>query len=103
MAQHFNTHTISDISGKPGSTVSYTHNGISYEIDLDPLEAHNFERMRKAYQKKMDAYLGVSRRTSAAPREYDPSEVREWAANNGHKVPARGRLSTALIDAYMNR
>lgn len=30
----------------------------------------------------------------------DPARVREWAANNGFKVPARGRLPRQLVEAY---
>lgn len=104
MAQQINTSIVSDFSGKPGATISYSHNGVSYEIDLDPLEARNFERMRQAFNEKMQAYLDVSRRVGGrASRNYDPSKVREWAADNGYEISARGRLSDALIDAYMAR
>lgn len=48
----------------------------------------------------------VSVAASAAARlrsrlDYDPEEVRAWAAANGHRAPRRGRyLPGALLDAY---
>ncbi|MGP5390323.1 Lsr2 family DNA-binding protein [Glutamicibacter arilaitensis] len=31
---------------------------------------------------------------------YKLSEIRQWAQENGHDVPTRGRVPNAVIDAY---
>ncbi|WP_373865637.1 Lsr2 family DNA-binding protein [Kocuria flava] len=44
-----------------------------------------------------------SRARSADTRQrsgYKLSEIRRWAQENGHDVPARGRVPNAAIDAY---
>ena len=40
--------------------------------------------------------------TSKAQRQ-DTGQIREWAAANGFKVSARGRISAEVMEAYRNR
>jgi hypothetical protein len=50
--------------------------------------------------------VGAARRTpkpAAAPKPFsgfDPAAVRAWAAGNGMKVNARGRIKSEVIEAY---
>ena len=103
MAQKINTTIVSDLSGNPAETFEFSHNGIIYQVDLDPLEAQNFTRMRDAFNEKMKRYTKAGRRIGDAERKYDPAKVREWAASNGFDLPARGRISNTILDAYMAR
>ncbi|MFE9645812.1 histone-like nucleoid-structuring protein Lsr2 [Streptomyces sp. NPDC006365] len=35
--------------------------------------------------------------------DYDAAEVRAWARQNGHEVPARGRIPSPVLDAWRQR
>jgi len=41
-----------------------------------------------------------SKHGSAGVKHDDPIAVREWAKNHGHKVSERGRIPTAVLEAY---
>ncbi len=101
-----------DFDGKKADeTVSFSLDGVSYEIDLS---AKNAAELRKA----LAAYIEVGRRVgrgsrngrsgrpaAAAPRsrkgsDYDPAAVRAWAASNKVNVSARGRISSSVLEQY---
>lgn len=110
-----NVTIVDDFDGAtPAETIPFTFGGSSYTVDLGPLNAANFNKMREAHERKiaalneefeakMDKFVKVAKRTGRASlgeRDYDPAQVREWAAQNGHDVPARGRISNDVIHAY---
>jgi len=94
-------------------TVAFGLDGSSYEIDV--CEDHAAE-LRDAFA----SFVGASRRAgraAAAPaqrrsgaRASRPAAsgsdrervqaIREWARTHGHKVSERGRLSSAVTEAY---
>lgn len=58
---------------------------------------------RKANTKKPTARRKSSPRASAAVAVSGPERtraIREWATDNGHTVSTRGRISTAVLEAY---
>ena len=108
MAQRIMTELVDDVDGKTikggkGGTVQLGLDGVSYELDLS-------DRNRAALDKALAPYLEAARRvggrrrgTNRTPAKTDPSQaraIREWAARNGHQVPARGRVPAAVVEAY---
>jgi hypothetical protein len=110
MAREVIEKLVDDLDGGAATeTVSFALDGTSYEIDLSKKNA-------AAFRKSLDRYIKVSRRTSAggsrrrraAPsangskpkREYDITQLREWAGANDVAVPSRGRIPRAVVDQY---
>ncbi|HSP37510.1 MAG TPA: Lsr2 family protein [Frankiaceae bacterium] len=98
---------LDDLDGsEAAATVSFSLDGQEYEIDLSE---ENASRLREAfnewtpYARKVGGRAGT--RSSAVPRprrspEGDSSTVRQWAEQQGYQVSARGRIATAIRDAY---
>jgi len=105
MAQRVHVVLVDDIDGGDASeTVSFGLDGVDYEIDLS--EQHATE-LREA----LALYVGHGRRTGgrkrggqraagAAKEGPSASDIREWARENGWDVPARGRVSADVREAY---
>jgi hypothetical protein len=92
---------LSDLSGEDeASTVRFSVQGSSYEIDLTKDEATELFRALDPYVKKARK---VSRRARAAgtpPTSGVYGRVRAWARANGRTVAERGRPSRELVQAY---
>jgi nucleoid-associated protein Lsr2 len=109
MAQKVTVLLVDDIDGGTADeTVSFSLDGVSYEIDLS---AKNAGTMRDAFAQ----YVGQARRVggrSSGGRgssrgrarrgggDNRTAEIREWARSNGHKVNERGRIPATIIEAY---
>jgi hypothetical protein len=105
MAQKVQVLLVDDINGSEAAeTVSFSLDGVSYEIDLTPANA-------KKLRDDLATWVGHARRsggrktsrratTSGGSRRGDLGAVREWARNNGHKVSDRGRISAGILAAY---
>jgi hypothetical protein len=94
-------------------TIAFGLDGSSYE--LDACEQHAGE-MREAFARYVGAARragrpaagssarrasrGTSRSTASGGDRERVQAVREWARANGHSVSERGRLSSAVIEAY---
>lgn len=93
--------------GEADETVSFALDGTSYEIDLN---ADNAEKLREAlatyvgHARKVTGSRGGGRRSSSRSSGNgsgpSPKEVREWARENGHEVPDRGRIPAEVREAY---
>jgi hypothetical protein len=88
--------------GKADETVTFSLDGVSYEIDLS---AKNANKLRDA----LALYVGSARRVGGRRRKGSRSatgpagssaEIREWARNNGWDIPERGRIATEVREAY---
>jgi hypothetical protein len=98
---------VDDLDGSDASeTVRFALDGVAYEIDLSQANA---DSLRQALAR----WLSKARRAGSAtgrPRvrrtelpAIGPSRsalIRAWAATNGHQVPARGRIPSAVVSAY---
>jgi len=94
-----------DGSTEDVGTVQFNLDGVAWEIDLS---TGNAARLRAALAK----YVERARRTPASPRRRghaataeparrdDTHAIREWARENGYQVPARGRISRKIRDAF---
>ncbi|WP_462418559.1 histone-like nucleoid-structuring protein Lsr2 [Kytococcus sp. Marseille-QA3725] len=96
--------------GEATETVTFSLEGVSYEIDLN---AENAAKLRDdladwvAHARRSGGRRsGTSRRSSAgssttgAARKREIAAIREWGRANGWEVSDRGRLSADLEEAY---
>jgi hypothetical protein len=108
MAQKTLIQLVDDLDGsalnsEEGRTLTFSLEGVSYEIDLS--QAH-VDELTEALAPYVAAGRKVSGRKSAARTsgsKSDPVElqkIRDWAGKNGHTVSSRGRISAAVRDAY---
>ncbi|WP_043686724.1 histone-like nucleoid-structuring protein Lsr2 [Streptomyces xylophagus] len=93
---------LTDTEGEDIATHTFSLDGVSYEIDLNP----------DSHQLLLDAlapFLKVGRKSGSAPRRRgsskradgpDPIKVREWAKSQGIEVNARGRVPRDVIEKY---
>ena len=93
-----------DKSSAADETVSFSLDGVSYEIDLT---SKNATKLRD----DLAVWIGHAERTGGrrspgrsagkgTGRKADLGAVREWARQNGHKVSDRGRISADVQAAY---
>lgn len=93
-----------DLDGGPADEmITFTVDGVGYEIDLN---SGNAQQFRNA----VAPYVNAARRTGGRQRRQQSStgrgrsawltEVRNWAQANGYEVAARGRVAQTVIDAY---
>jgi hypothetical protein len=102
MASRTITLFTDDIDGTEDnvSTVSFSFDGTSYEIDLS-------DKNRSALEEALSLYIGHARRIGrktgiAGSRtvKVNPGEIRAWARGQGLQVPERGRIPQAVLDAW---
>lgn len=101
-----NTQTIVTLTddldgGKADRTVTFSYDGVNYEIDLSKKNAN-------ALDKAVSPYLNAARKvrrsrtraTASAGKRSDLAEIRAWAKANGHDLSDRGRIPAAVTEAY---
>ena len=103
MAQRVEVILEDDVDGgSADETVSFSLDGVSYEIDLS---TKNANKLRDAFA----LYVGSARRVGGRRRKGSRSttgpagssaEIREWARNNGWDIPERGRIASEVREAY---
>ena len=105
MAQKVQVILVDDIDGGPAEeTLSFSLDGVSYEIDLS---SANAAKLRDSFA----PYVGTARRVggrSSAGRgrgrrssgDNRTAQIREWARANGHQVNERGRVAASIVAAY---
>lgn len=104
MAKETLTIITDDLDGsKDAQTVSFALEGVEYSIDLSN---RNLKKLRDALAPYVEAGEKVSRsrrssrRSSSSTSKSQSATIREWARDNGHEVPSRGRIPQAVVDAY---
>jgi hypothetical protein len=113
MARQYVEQLTDDLDGgKADTTVRFSWENATYEIDLSKKNAAAFAKLVKPY---VDAGRKVRRSTAANGRRagrsgnggrgraHDLSAVRAWAKENGHSVAERGRIPAAVLAAYQSR
>ncbi len=105
MAQKVQVVLIDDLDGgEAEESVSFSLDGVSYEIDLS---AANAEALRESVAE----WIGHARRISGRagrgrgagrgrPAKADLTDVRSWARENGYPVSDRGRVAADVMNAY---
>ena len=105
MARKVEVLLIDDIDDSPAAeTIAFAFDGKPYEIDLS--EQHAAE-LRESFARWVSAGRKVSTRVptqSTGPRSRsdrkDLRQLRQWAAENGFTMSERGRISTAVQEAF---
>lgn len=102
------THVVllDDTNGEEAAeTVRFGLDGVEYEIDLTK---ENAASLREAFA----TYVSSGRRSGRAHRSTggrsrgassggrQASEIRAWAAENGHTVSDRGRIPATVLQAF---
>ena len=106
MAQKNVTILIDDITGKElpagaGETVSFSLDGVRYELDIDVKSAGKLRAVLAPYieaGRRLHGPSGVRVRRVKTPN--DPAAVRAWAASHGLDVSSRGRVPAHVIAQY---
>ncbi|WP_063064649.1 histone-like nucleoid-structuring protein Lsr2 [Nocardia violaceofusca] len=107
MAKKVIVELIDDFDGKSKAeeTVSFSLDGVEYEIDLSN---KNARKLRSAFEQ----WTGPARKVGRIPRgkaktttratadKQKTGAIREWAKNNGYNVSSRGRIQADIIEAY---
>lgn len=106
MAQKVTVLLVDDIDGgSADETVSFSLDGVSYEIDLSSKNA-------SAFRDSLAQYVGTARRVGSrgtagrtagrrrSSGDNRTAQIREWARSNGQKVNERGRISATVVEAY---
>jgi len=102
---------IDDLDGgKAAETVTFGLDGTTYEIDLSSKNATAFRKsLARFIQAARPASSSArSSRRKPAPsanglkpkRDFDITQLREWAGTNKVSVPSRGRIPQAVVDQY---
>jgi len=104
MAQRTVIKLVDDLDHKEiedgGQTVSFSYNGVQYEIDLG-------EKNAKKFDKALAPFVAAARRTggrhargSKSTGAVDTKAVRAWAKSNNIEISARGRIPAQVVDQY---
>jgi hypothetical protein len=91
------------LDAETGETVPFAIDGRAYEIDLSADHAAALRQALTPYvTSARPTDVGRARRRGASRQRggYALSVIRVWAQENGHEVPARGRVRNTVIDAY---
>lgn len=103
MARKTVVELIDDLDGSTAEqTVSFSLDGVAYEIDLSEENAHKLRDELGEWITK-SRRVGGRRSTTRAGRAAsagDSARIREWARENGYEVPDRGRVAASLRAAY---
>lgn len=109
MARQVVTLLTDDLDGSEAdSTVEFGLDGVNYTIDLSE---KNAAKLRKALEQYISAGTRAGRgvlqgrraRGGVLPARSNRDQnqaIREWAAKNGHEVSERGRIPTAVVEAF---
>ena len=111
MAQITQVKLVDDLDGgEAAESVAFSLDGRFYEIDLSDKHA---AALRDAFAPFISSARRAGNGSKVASRQRmsmragrsreDTAAVREWAKANGLEVSTRGRISTAVLEAYDNR
>jgi Lsr2 len=101
MARQTQIVVTDDLDGSAAdSTVRFSYQGASFEIDLNKKNAGMFARAIEPYieaGRKVRTGPGRASRTAPGTSKPNPAEVRAWARDQGVEVSDRGRVPAELV------
>ena len=108
MAQQVLVQLVDDLDGTASSdvsTVSFSLDGVTYEIDLSEANA---ERLRGSLSQYVDSARRVGGRLKRGSKSgqngsgssQEAGLVRAWANENGYGLSGRGRIPSHVVAAY---
>lgn len=98
MARRETIEFVCDVSGKPADEqVDFALDGQKYQIDLTDKHAKEFRAL-------LTPFIKVARNTGSVPNKFggspDLAALKEWAAKNQIKLPARGRIPHEIRERF---
>lgn len=104
MAQKVSVETIDDLDGvsTADATVSFTFDGVGYEIDLSSANADKFRNdiaVWIGHSRVVGKSAGRGRKSGGE----DLAAIRSWAQSQGIAVAMRGRVSGDIVAQYHKR
>ncbi|KQU28401.1 MULTISPECIES: histone-like nucleoid-structuring protein Lsr2 [unclassified Rhodococcus (in: high G+C Gram-positive bacteria)] len=120
MAKNLIVEMTDDIDGSviadgTGESIEFSVDGVDYAIDLNDKNAEEFrkafgyyiEHAAKVGGRKRGGHTSAVRAAAEATTKKsskrDPEQtraIREWANSNGYEVSDRGRIPTAVVEAF---
>lgn len=103
MAQKHVIEFIDDLDGSEASqTLTFSLDGVDYEIDLSDTNAENLRSALSTYTEKARR-TGGRKRSATEVRSTGPSskDIRAWAQAQGLEINSRGRIQAAIVDQYL--
>lgn len=108
MAQQVLVQLVDDLDGTAStdvSTVSFSLDGVTYEIDLSD---SNAERLRGSLEQYVESARRVGGRLKRGGKpgqngsgsSHDAGLIRAWANENGFGLSGRGRIPSHVVEAY---
>src|SRR5262245_23187438 len=107
MAQQVLVQLVDDLDGTAStdvSTVSFSLDGVTYEIDLSE---SNAERLRGSLSQYVESARRVGGRLKRGSKgqngsgsSHDAGLIRAWANDNGFGLSGRGRIPSHVVEAY---
>jgi nucleoid-associated protein Lsr2 len=106
MAQETIVRLLDDIDGKPADeTVSFSLDGITYEIDL---RSKNADKLRKVFAPYVEKARKAGARRAGraggrgrtAHNRERAAEIRGWAKEQGITINDRGRIPAEIVQAF---
>jgi hypothetical protein len=102
MAQKVQVLLVDDLDhGEADETVSFSLDGVAYEIDLS---SGNAQRLRDSLEPFVKgarkANITRRRRSRAASSRERSADIRAWAKAHGIKVNERGRIPQSVVEQY---
>jgi nucleoid-associated protein Lsr2 len=108
MAQETIVRLLDDIDGKPADeTVTFSLDGVTYEIDL---RSKNADKLRKVFAPYVEKARKGPRRTGrsagrgrTAHNRERAADIRGWAKQHGITINDRGRIPAEIVQAYESK
>ncbi|MFV9452754.1 histone-like nucleoid-structuring protein Lsr2 [Rhodococcus sp. NM-2] len=97
------------VFGEDGESITFSVNGVDYEIDLKGKHASKFHKQIGFFIEHATRVGGRKRRSDrfAVPdapvrRRGNGKEIRAWAAEQGYEISSRGRLPAEVEQAFQD-
>jgi hypothetical protein len=111
MVQRTIVQLLDDIDGKRADeTVTFSLDGVTYEIDLSTKNANKLRKIFKPYVEKARKVgarrAGRSVRRTGARTTHNrerAADIRAWAKQHGIPVNDRGRIPAQIVQAYESK
>lgn len=102
MATKTFTELVDDLDGsKADLTVSFSLEGVDYEIDLSNAHVEELHADMTKWIVAARRVGGRARRSSRTPSSAkETSKIRKWALENNYNVSDRGRIAAEVREAY---
>jgi hypothetical protein len=104
MAQKVQVILVDDLDGgKADETVSFSIDGVAYELDLSKKNAAKFRDSFAQYvgsARKSSRRGGRGRGQARGGRGSNTAAIRQWARDQGMKVSDRGRVPADILAKY---